>query len=183
MLYKFKSWWQHLGLILLGIFLIKLFNFSAFVYLFLGFLLLSFAHSIDDGKKISLVYLLLIIFVTVMSKLSSFQIILVGVIIGLSLLYKIAKKYPFSAFYKGFGYTSLFLLPIGSFNLWYFPISLIASFSEIIHEAHHFEQDKKEGRFTTAHLLNFRISREGRKKWKLILGVIGLSLLLYFYFC
>ncbi len=161
MLYKFRSWWQHLGLILLGIFLI------------------AFAHAFDDRKKIWIIYLLVVILLSF--SLSPFQILVESILLAMFVLYSIFSKYPFSAFYKGFGWGLLFLLPLDSFNLWYVPISLIATTSEIFHEANHFEQDKKEGRFTTAHLLNFRISKEGRRRWKKILLLIGVVLLIYFY--
>jgi hypothetical protein len=182
-LYKFSSWWQHLGLVLLGIFFLKLFSPIAFFYLFLGGLLLCFAHSLDDRKKFSIILLAAIIFL--ISFLSWFQILLSFLIILLCFGYLYAKNYPISAFYKGFGYSLLFFLPFSNFQPtslpFYFFISTIASISEIFHEANHFEQDKKEGRFTTAHLLNFKISNEGRKRWKVVLIAIGIILLIYFY--
>ena len=180
MFYKFKFWWQHLGLILLGVFLAKLFNVQAIYYLILGLFLIAFAHAFDDRKRIWIIYLLVVVLLSF--NLSRLQILVESILLGMFVLYSIFSKYPFSAFYKGFGWGLLFLLPLNSFNLWYIPISLIASLSEIFHEANHFEIDKKEGRFTTAHLLNFRISKGGRKKWKIFLIITGLILLSYFYF-
>jgi len=180
MLYKFKFWWQHVGLILLGIFSVKLFNIQAIYYLVLGLFLIAFAHAFDDRKKIWIVYLLVVVLLSF--NLSFFQILIESILLGMFVLYSIFSKYPISAFYKGFGWGLLFLIPAGSFNLWYIPVSLVASLSEIFHEANHFETDKEEGRFTTAHWLNFKINKRVRRKWKLILGIIGLILLSYFYF-
>jgi hypothetical protein len=183
MIYKFSSWWHLSGLVLLGIFFLKLFNPIAFFYIFLGVLLLWFAHSLDDKKKFSVI--LLTVIIVLIPFLSQFQVLLSFLIILLCFGYLYAKKYPISAFYKGFGYSLLFFLPFTSFELvslpFYFLISTIASISEIFHEANHFEQDKKEGRFTTAHLLNFKISNKGRKRWKVALTAIGIILLIYFY--
>jgi len=162
-------------LVLLGIFFLKMFNAWAFFYLALGFLMLTFAHSIDDRKYLYAIPSLIgIIFLNTVK-----FTLLTPIILVLCFLYEIAKKYPISAFYKGFGYSLLFLLPIGFFNSWYIPISLLASVSEIFHEANHFEQDKKEGRFATAHLLNFKINKEVRKKWKIFLISMGLLMLLW----
>lgn len=177
--YRIKDWWHILGLVLLGLALIKTFNLQILFYLFLASSLIAFGHAFDDRKRISLVYLIVIILMSF--DLSVYQIIIEIILLSMFVLYSLAKYYPISAFYKGFGWSLLFLLPVGSFNLWYIPISLLASTSEIIHEANHFEQDKKEGRFTTAHLLNFKTSKEGRKKWRLILIAIGFGLLFYFY--
>lgn len=180
--HKFKEWFHILGLIFLGVTLVKLFNFLAVYYFVLGFFLLLFAHSLDDKKLFSSFFSFSGIILLSIVHVNSFQILIVTSIMLLCVLYKVVKKYPFSAFYKGFGYSLLFLLPLNSFNFFYFPISFLATISEIFHEAEHFEQDKKEGRFTTAHLLNFKISKEGRRKWKLILIIIGSGLFLYFYF-
>jgi len=178
--YKFKSWWYILGLVLLGIFSVKPFNVQAIYYLVLGLFLIDFAHAFEDKKRIWTVYLLVVALLSF--NLSFFQILIESILLEMFVLYSIFSKYPISAFYKGFGWGILFLLPIGSFNPWYIPISLIASLSEIFHEANDFETDKKEGRYTTAHWLNFKINRKVRRKWKLILGIIGLILLSYFYF-
>jgi 4-hydroxybenzoate polyprenyltransferase len=142
--------------------------------------LLAFAHALDDKKKSSLLYLLLIIGLSFF--VNSQQKILLFLIVLLCFLYKIAKKYPISAFYKGFGYSLLFFLPFSYLNfsavLFYLFLGILASMSEILHEANHFEQDRKEKRFTTAHWLNLRIKKETRMKWKVFLVTFGLILFL-----
>jgi hypothetical protein len=155
-MYKIKEWWYLLGLILLGSAFVKSFSFLPF---FLGFFLLSFAHAWNDKKYwLSLVYWFFVVLFSLL--VPSAQALIAHTTVFLSIIYDMAQRYPISAFYKGLGWGLLFLLPIGYFTLAYIPISLLASFSEIIHEANHFDEDKEEGRLTTAHLLNLKVSKE-----------------------
>ncbi len=189
MVYKISEWWQHLGLILLGFFFNYSFNMSVFYFLFLGFSLLSFAHAFDDNKKTSIFFFFLIIFLLfygffVQSYVIFFQIVLIIIILILCSLYTFKINcMPISAFYKGFGYSLLFFLPFKNLNfsavLFYVLLSCIALMSEITHEAAHFEEDKKEKKFTTAIFFNIKINKNRRYYFKTIFIIIGLILLLY----
>jgi hypothetical protein len=174
--YKFDKWFYHLGLVLIGIAYVKIFNFWAIFYLILGTFLISFGHSLDDKKRIAIIYWTVILFLCIFLSLN--QVLIILLLNALFFLYSKIQYYPISAFYKGFGWGLLFLIPIGSLSLWYFPISLTASVSEIFHEAHHFDDDKRDGRKTTAIWLNFKTTKETRKKVKIITICIGLLLIL-----
>lgn len=190
-LYKFTSWWQNLGLILIGYLFIQNFNFITLgIYMVLGAVLLIYAHVLDDFKFkmiriIEYVIFGILLILREINFLSIFQSLLIFIIVVfLCPLYTLwAKRHPISAFYKGFAYPALFWLPFANFSLealpLYFLVSVLATISEIFHDAHHFEQDKKEGRFTTAHLLNFKTTGNVRRRVRLVIFSIGVILLIY----
>ena len=163
LLYKFKSWWNHLGLVVLGFFFIHDFSLSLIYYLLLGFSLIVFGHAFPDKKKISIVYLSIILILSFFAT-SIIQLMVTGILFIMFIGYLKTQYLPVSAPYKGFGWGLLFLLPLDhlSFSsiLFYFFLSIIATISEVFHEAEHFKQDKKEGRTTTAIWLNFKINKK-----------------------
>ena len=181
MIYKFKKWWQHLGLVLLGFFFNQTFNSSLFFFLILGGSLLAFAHTFDDKKKSCFSYLVLSCVLSIFLNIS--QILTVLIILILIFLYPKIKYYPISALYKGFGYSLWFLLPFESINisamLFYLLLGFIATISEVSHEAEHFEKDKREGIFSTAILLNLKINKRERLYIKSVIISIGIFLLIY----
>jgi len=179
-MYKIKQWWTTLGLVLLSIIYLKIFNLWALFYLLIGFFGLSFVHSLDDRKWHSLIYLGVIIYLSFF--LTTIQQILIVSSIVLSFGYLYIKKYPMSAFYKGFGYSLLFFLPFTLITfdaiIFYLFLGTFATISETLHEAEHFNIDKKEGRLTTAHLINLKISGKTRTLSKSMIILVGVILCL-----
>jgi hypothetical protein len=178
--YKFQNWWGHLGLTLLGIAYLRIFDLSIFVYLGIAYCMLLFSHLWDDKQPIAVkvavgTFLLFFLFLYAPA---FWAMILAGI---MCLGYDSAKKTPLSALYKGFGYSLLFWLPFKEFDLnavpIFFLISGIAIVSEITHEAEHYECDKSEGRYTTAHALGIKMSHEDRVKLKIFIMLLGLALL------
>ncbi len=185
MLYKFDQWWQHVGLTLIGIAFAKIFNFWAILYIFISIMLLAFAHSLDDRKKYSIIYAILAIIAAISLK-TEFQMAILLLMIILIYIYRFAKYAPISAFYKAFGYSLLFFLPIETPTLGsilvYSLLCLIAFLSELFHEAEHYDIEKKEGRKTTAIYLHLKLNNNIRKKVKIMVLITGIAILLILFF-
>ena len=181
-MYKFTSWWQHLGLLLIGFFFFNVLSVGIIIYVFIASLILAYLHSLDDRKRICILYAsLLIIISSMLSVFQTFIIYLFVFILGPLYTFYISKK-PISAFYKGFGFSLLMFIPAKVFALnsipLYILLSLVGIISELFHEAEHFEQDKKEGRTTTAIYFNFKATKGTRNKIKLATITIGVVLLI-----
>jgi len=176
--YKIDRWYYILGLVLLGMAYSNNFNFFTFIT---GAFLLAFAHAFDDRKIRGVFYLLVSLF-SYFPFYTNFLICfwLFLIIYVLIVFYPFIKRTPISAFYKGYGYSLLFFLPFTSITIeaftFYIMLGFIGTISEIFHEATHWKNDKKEGRFTTAHWLGIRISQKTREKWKILLFSFGLIL-------
>lgn len=181
MIYKIKRWWQHLGLVLLGFFYSYNFNLSLFYYLFLGFSLVAFGHAFCDKKKSSIFYFAIVLILSLYA--SPIQLLATTVLLVMYAGYLKVQYFPISAIYKGTGWSLLFLLPIKTLDLssilFYFLLVVLTTVSEIFHEAYHYENDKKEGRTTTAIMLKFKINKEQRLYGKIIIISIGILLLTY----
>jgi len=183
--YRIEHWWHFLGFILLGFFFINGFNFSLFFYITLAFFLLIFTYTFHDRKKIWLFYFILIFILSIF--LTLFQQTIVILILMLSISYnKWFYKNAIGLFTTGFGFPLLFLLPFNFFNfngfLFYLFLCLITTTGELLHAADHFEKDRKEGRFTMAILLNFKVNSKIRKYFKIFSIFLGVIFLIIFIF-
>ena len=176
---KFIEFTPHLGLVFTG--LAYTYNEFGILYLLIGWLLLNLSDSFDNRKiPAALTYGSAVLLSLLL--LTYFQWFILNFILLLIILYPVAKRYPISAFYKGFAYSLLFFLPFRSFNpaslsLYAF-LGILATISEISHEAHHSEKDAREGYCTTARFLNLKFGLMQRMLVKAITGMIGIIVIM-----
>ena len=172
----------HLWLVIIGLSLTNQPWLSS--YLVLTLFLLNLSDSYDNGRTDDTKYYALVsllTFILIPFQWVSFAVIILGFI--LLYLYSIAKKYPISAFYKGYAYSLLFFLPVPYITVnsiyVYLVLGFLASLSEIVHEAEHYYIDELDGRTTTAHILRLRFSKLQRRICKgfAILGGVILAVI------
>jgi len=176
---KFIEFIPHLGLVFAG--LAYTHNEFGILYLLIGWLLLNLSDSFDNRKiPATLTYggaVLLSLYL-----LTYFQWFVLDSILLLIIIYPVAKRYPISAFYKGFAYSLLFFLPFRSFNPAslspYAFLGILATISEISHEAHHSEKDARDGYYTTARYLGIQFSLLERMLVKGIVSIIGIAVVI-----
>jgi len=175
--YKIEGWYPLLGLPLISSLYLRDFSFFPVAFI-LSLLLLSLAHALDDGKPTSIIYFLLALFISLLT--DTIQLTLV--IFVLIILYKFFKRTPLSAFYVGFSYPTLLFFqfrPSLGFFFLYLLFSILITISEFYHEAHHYEQDLREGRKTTAIYFGFKVDEAQRKEVRRCLIAVTVAVIVF----
>ena len=171
---KFIEFLPHLGLVLAGL----TYTHTEWISpcLLIAWLLLNLSDTFDNRQMIATSKYGVIVLLFLRG-LTFFQWFILDFILLLIMLYPLVKRYPISAFYKGFGYSILFFLPFRSFNpaslSVYAVLGVLATISEISHEAHHSEKDARDGYYTTARYLGIKFNLMQRIYVKAVTGIAG----------